>query len=186
VLNRAWYEFEHHAPLLLNATDSNGATVNPALLHTILTRPLSNPKSMLPDGVNIPDEKHALVIALTDSLTLLGPVVSVPSLQEPSPKGETSFGVPKEIISELESYFVHKEIVELVAIIAAYNCVSRFLVALDVGEREGQDGMETAIKNVARGKGGDGFGKLVLDTDGEVLEDALIPVPRFYPQLEMS
>ena len=37
----------------------------------------------------------------------------------------------------LRKYFSDKEIVEITAMIGAYNCCSRFLVALDVGERNG-------------------------------------------------
>ena len=43
--------------------------------------------------------------------------------------------VPQPLFGELqESGFSSQEIVELTATIAAYNLVSRFLVALDVGE----------------------------------------------------
>jgi AhpD family alkylhydroperoxidase len=35
--------------------------------------------------------------------------------------------------------FSHREIVELTAAVVAYNCVSRFLVALDVGENNGKE-----------------------------------------------
>ncbi|RAL64087.1 hypothetical protein DID88_003275 [Monilinia fructigena] len=45
------------------------------------------------------------------------------------------FRVPEEVFEELKRWFDEKEIVELTATVAAYNCVSRFLVALDVGER---------------------------------------------------
>ncbi|PQE24498.1 hypothetical protein CJF32_00007532 [Rutstroemia sp. NJR-2017a WRK4] len=39
--------------------------------------------------------------------------------------------VPDEVFDELRKWFDEKEIVELTATVAAYNCVSRFLVALD-------------------------------------------------------
>ncbi len=44
------------------------------------------------------------------------------------------------LFEELRSVarFTEKEIVELTATVAAYNCVSRFLVALDVGEMNGR------------------------------------------------
>ncbi|KAL9006289.1 MAG: hypothetical protein Q9188_000946 [Gyalolechia gomerana] len=38
------------------------------------------------------------------------------------------------VFMELRKWFNEREIVEITATIAAYNCVSRFLVALDVGE----------------------------------------------------
>jgi len=45
--------------------------------------------------------------------------------------------VPDKIFDGLKSHFTDKEIVEITATVAAYNCVSRFLVALDVGEKNG-------------------------------------------------
>ena len=42
--------------------------------------------------------------------------------------------VPNEVFEKLKNYFSEREIVEITATVAAYNCVSRFLVALDVGE----------------------------------------------------
>jgi alkylhydroperoxidase family enzyme len=43
--------------------------------------------------------------------------------------------VPDEVFAELRKCFDEKEVVEITATVAAYNCVSRFLVALDVGEK---------------------------------------------------
>jgi alkylhydroperoxidase family enzyme len=48
--------------------------------------------------------------------------------------------VPDEVFTRLKKQFSEKEVVEITATIAAYNCVSRFLVALDVGERNAQTG----------------------------------------------
>ena len=42
--------------------------------------------------------------------------------------------VSDEIFAELKRQFLDREVVEITATVAAYNCVSRFLVALDVGE----------------------------------------------------
>ncbi len=42
--------------------------------------------------------------------------------------------VGEATFERLKRYFGQKEIVEITATVAAYNCVSRFLVALDVGE----------------------------------------------------
>lgn len=41
------------------------------------------------------------------------------------------------VFDGLKKYFGNKEIVEIVATVAAHNCVSRFLVALDVAEGNG-------------------------------------------------
>jgi alkylhydroperoxidase family enzyme len=43
--------------------------------------------------------------------------------------------VPEEVFRELRACFDEREVVEITATVAAYNCVSRFLVALDVGEK---------------------------------------------------
>ena len=48
--------------------------------------------------------------------------------------------VKDEIFAKLKESFGEKEIVEITATIASYICVSRFLVALDVGERNAQTG----------------------------------------------
>lgn len=43
------------------------------------------------------------------------------------------------VFEGLKKHFSDKEIVEIVATVAAYNCVSRFLIALDVAEGNGVD-----------------------------------------------
>jgi len=43
--------------------------------------------------------------------------------------------VKNDIFAELKKHFSDQEVVEITATVAAYNCVSRFLVALDVGEK---------------------------------------------------
>lgn len=42
--------------------------------------------------------------------------------------------VPDEVFAELKSHFNDREVVEVTSTAATYNCVSRFLVALNVGE----------------------------------------------------
>ncbi|QKX63090.1 uncharacterized protein TRUGW13939_10258 [Talaromyces rugulosus] len=48
-----------------------------------------------------------------------------------------NIAVSETTFKDLRLYFSDKEIVELTLTIGGYNCVSRFLVALDVGERNG-------------------------------------------------
>lgn len=43
--------------------------------------------------------------------------------------------VPEEVFQEIKACFNEREVVEITATVAGYNCVSRFLVALDVGEK---------------------------------------------------
>ncbi|OJJ47692.1 hypothetical protein ASPZODRAFT_131247 [Penicilliopsis zonata CBS 506.65] len=42
--------------------------------------------------------------------------------------------VPNPVFQRVQEYFSDRETVDITATVAAYNCVSRFLVALDVGE----------------------------------------------------
>jgi alkylhydroperoxidase family enzyme len=65
------------------------------------------------------DEKHGAIMAYTDAMTL-------------------DITVPEAVFRTLRESFKEKEVVEITATIAAYNCVSRFLVALDVGEKNGE------------------------------------------------
>lgn len=47
--------------------------------------------------------------------------------------------VGEGVFAGLREWFGEREVVELTAGVAAYNCVSRFLVALDVGEMNGEE-----------------------------------------------
>ncbi|KAH7377876.1 4-carboxymuconolactone decarboxylase-like protein [Pyrenochaeta sp. MPI-SDFR-AT-0127] len=110
VLNRAWYEWESHSPILRSASQMTDAHVNTVL---------KSPPRELQDGIL--DAAHAAVLLYTDAMTL-------------------DVQVTDEVFARLKESFNDKEITEITATIAAYNCVSRFLVALDVGERNKQDG----------------------------------------------
>jgi alkylhydroperoxidase family enzyme len=48
--------------------------------------------------------------------------------------------VPDDVFAELKKHFSEREVVEITATVGAYNCVSRVLVALDVGERNAMSG----------------------------------------------
>ncbi|KAH0565899.1 hypothetical protein GP486_000702 [Trichoglossum hirsutum] len=57
--------------------------------------------------------------------------------------------VPQAVFDELKSFFTDQQIVEITATVAAYNCVSRFLVALDVGEKNGsEESLSSSISSV--------------------------------------
>jgi len=43
--------------------------------------------------------------------------------------------VPQALFDEVKKLFSEQEVVELTATVASYNLVSRFLVALDIGEQ---------------------------------------------------
>ncbi|KAH8722469.1 4-carboxymuconolactone decarboxylase-like protein [Phaeosphaeriaceae sp. PMI808] len=110
VLNRAWYEWESHSPILKSGegvTDDHVTAVLKSAPHDV--------------DAGILSEAHGAVLAYTDAMTL-------------------KVAIPDDVFAKLKMHFSEKEVVEITATVAAYNCVSRFLVALDVGERNAQDG----------------------------------------------
>lgn len=100
-LNSAWYEWDSHKPIL-----SKSGVLSEEMIENIKDKAYS--------GAGL-DEKHAAVLAYTDSMTI-GCIVKQPKFDK------------------LRSLFSEREVVEITSTVAAYNCVSRFLVALDVGE----------------------------------------------------
>lgn len=130
VLNRAWYEWEHHAILIQFPTPEKTLQ---AQKYVFSAPPFTHPSSgsaqdNLGDGGL--DEAHLAVLEFTDHSTLR---VEVP---------DTVFQrVRKAGLND-------REVVELIATVGGYNCVSRFLVALDVSERNGRDGMRESNAHV--------------------------------------
>lgn len=114
-LNSAWYEWDSHKPIL-QSTDVLSAEV----IEYVKTRARDD-KSPPPQGLL--DEKHAAVLEYTEAMTV-GVVV------------------PEKVFERLKSLFEERHVVELTATVAAYNCVSRFLVALDVGEMAEKYGVD--------------------------------------------
>ncbi|KAF3046303.1 hypothetical protein E8E11_007264 [Didymella keratinophila] len=112
VLNKAWYEWESHSPILRAAPGITSSHVD-----TVLHSP---PRQV---GKGIQDDAHAAVLAYTDAMTL-------------------DISVPDAIFAKLKNNFSDQEVVEITSTVAAYNCVSRFLVAMDVGEKNAQKGPE--------------------------------------------
>jgi alkylhydroperoxidase family enzyme len=84
-----------------------------------VTAVLKSAPNEVADGI-LSDELAA-VLKYTDAMTL-------------------DIRVPEDVFANLKKHFSEREVVEITATIAAYNCVSRFLVALDVGERNAQTG----------------------------------------------
>jgi alkylhydroperoxidase family enzyme len=80
---------------------------------------LKSPPNQVDEGVL--SEGLAAVLSYTDAMTL-------------------NVTVPEDVFAKVKEHFSKREVVEITATIAAYNCVSRFLVALDVGERNAQKG----------------------------------------------
>ncbi|KAH7384020.1 AhpD-like protein [Phaeosphaeria sp. MPI-PUGE-AT-0046c] len=110
VLNKAWYEWESHSPIL-----KSGEGITDAHVNATLNSPLHGVAS------GIQSDALAAVLRYTDAMTI-------------------GVSVPEEVFAALKKHFSEKEVVEITATVAAYNCVSRFLVALDVGERNAQTG----------------------------------------------
>ncbi|KAF2171182.1 hypothetical protein M409DRAFT_63556 [Zasmidium cellare ATCC 36951] len=102
------------------------ASVNQAWYEWDAHRPILEKANVLPqevinkimdpkwDGSGL-DEKHLAVFEYTNAMTL-GVIVR------------------DAVFAKLKSFFNEREVVEITATVAAYNTVSRFLVALDVGE----------------------------------------------------
>lgn len=112
VLNKAWYEWESHSPILRAAEG-----ITPEHVDAVLQSP---PRQVVK---GIQDDKHAAVLAYTDAMTL-------------------DVSIPDPVFAEMKKHFNDQEVVEITSTVAAYNCVSRFLVALDVGEKNAQKGPE--------------------------------------------
>ena len=107
VLNGAWFEWEQHAPLLRDGGLSQQAM-----------RVVGDPQ--VDFGGNNEDKPldkaQIAILKYTDAMT-------------------KSVAVPDAVFQGVRDCFNEQEVVEITATVAAYNCVSRFLVALDVGEK---------------------------------------------------
>lgn len=109
VVNRAWYEWGHHAPLALQAGVPQAAvdlvkTERGAL--TLAARPGGDDKDRL-----FSEAQWASVV-LADEMT-------------------RNVEVADETFAKVKALFGERGTIELVATVSCYNCVSRFLVALD-------------------------------------------------------
>ncbi|KAI9931826.1 hypothetical protein ASPWEDRAFT_37280 [Aspergillus wentii DTO 134E9] len=107
VINGAWFEWEHHAPLLREGGLSEEAM-------GVVRDSEADFSQKVAEGILSRDQ--AAVLRYTDAMT-------------------KTVTVPDEVFAEVKEIFSEKEVVEITATVAAYNCVSRFLVALDVGEK---------------------------------------------------
>lgn len=111
VVNRAWYEWMHHAPL------AAAAGVPQAALDALKTE--TGPLRLADYGSGGDGDKTGglseqqwAVVVLADEMT-------------------RNVEVADETFAKVKDLFGEKGTVEIVATVACYNCVSRFLVALD-------------------------------------------------------
>ncbi|KAI0528253.1 AhpD-like protein [Xylaria bambusicola] len=112
VCNAAWYEWAHHAPL------AAAAGLGPRALELVKRErwdALGDEEKSAAEDDGLGPREWA-VLRYTDEMTR---VVRV---------ADHTFAALRAVCDE-------REVVEVTATVAAYNCVSRFLVALDVGER---------------------------------------------------
>ncbi|KAL2848068.1 AhpD-like protein [Aspergillus pseudoustus] len=107
VLNGALYEWDQHSPLLTEGGLSDAALRVVRDTEAIVLEKIA-------EGVLSPAE--GAVLRYTDAMT-------------------RNVTVPDDVFQAIREHFNDREIVEITATSAAYNTVSRFLVALDVGEK---------------------------------------------------
>ncbi|KAJ6145484.1 hypothetical protein N7470_009379 [Penicillium chermesinum] len=112
VLNKAIYEWNIHGPLALKA----GVSVNELSDVAALPTFTDEEQSRKAWAHSVLTRTQKAVIKYTDEMTV-------------------RVAVSDEVFQELHEVLPSdRSIVELTATVAGYNCVSRFLVALDVGE----------------------------------------------------
>lgn len=116
VLNHAQYEWDQHIPIL---KDSGG--VDTKGIEYLQTRPGQGAERQ--EAEDVLGTKLALVVEYTDAMTLC-------------------CLVSDSLFDQMKQHFNEREIMEITSTIAAYNCVSRFLVALDVGEMAAKHGTD--------------------------------------------
>jgi 4-carboxymuconolactone decarboxylase len=104
VLNRASFEFDAHVPHALRAG------VSPEKIEAIKVNAYANPSG---DAAVIFSPTEQVLLKLTDAMTL-------------------HVDVPDELMKEVQARFDSRSTVEVVTTIAAYNMVSRLLVALHI------------------------------------------------------
>ncbi|KAI1423692.1 AhpD-like protein [Xylaria sp. FL1777] len=114
VCNSAWYEWGHHAPL------AAAAGLGPRALEIVKKGDLDavgeeERSAAAGQGQGLGDVEWA-VLRYADEMT-------------------RRVRVADETFEALRAVLGDRGVVEVTATVAAYNCVSRFLVALDVGER---------------------------------------------------
>lgn len=115
VLNHAVYEWNAHAPLALKGG------IKPEELQASRILPCTSEGDLAALESSALTPKQRAVLRYTDQMT-------------------RSVKVQDEVFAQLQAVgFNDREIVELTTGIAGYNCVSRFLVAMDVGENNDRE-----------------------------------------------
>ncbi|KAF2703786.1 aromatic compound dioxygenase [Pleomassaria siparia CBS 279.74] len=102
VLNHAVHEWHSHAPLALKAGVSREG------METVFKGEVRGKGASVSDGEGGLDEKQWTVVSYTDQMT-------------------RNVEVEEDLVNKLKGFLGDKQVVELTATIAAYNCVSRLL-----------------------------------------------------------
>jgi alkylhydroperoxidase family enzyme len=117
-INEAWFEWDAHIPILAKALEREGN----------VAEKLEKIEELDPTEKGPLSDSQWAVLQYTDAMT-------------------KHVKVPEEIFHALKDEGLNeKEIVELTATVASYNMVSRFLVALDVAEKNDK-GPEVRFEN---------------------------------------
>ncbi|KAI8957868.1 AhpD-like protein [Daldinia sp. FL1419] len=115
--NGAWYEWGHHAPLAREAGVSEEGMGVVGREELVPEGRSEEEVRSEAQGVGLGEREWA-VLRYADEMT-------------------RRVSVSDEVFAALRRVCSEREVVEVTATVAAYNCVSRFLVALDVGEKNG-------------------------------------------------
>ncbi|KAL6248252.1 hypothetical protein RBB50_004507 [Rhinocladiella similis] len=121
--NKAWFEWHHHAPILQSSpgfTPEMMKAVESVDLDTTTTGSPGSTSASNSSSNSALNPKQLAALRYADSMT-------------------KHIDVPSHVFEALKtSGFNDQEIVEMTITCGAYNMVSRFLVALDVGEMNGK------------------------------------------------
>ncbi|KAL6707655.1 hypothetical protein ACN47E_004005 [Coniothyrium glycines] len=109
VLNHAVHEWDVHAAL------AHKAGISKDVLQQVFDLPATRHGEVERTGLDGFSTEEYAVLCYTDQMTV-------------------GVRVEDVVANKVREFLEDKQVVELTATIAAYNCVSRFLVALDVGE----------------------------------------------------
>ncbi|KAG8624397.1 hypothetical protein KVT40_007464 [Elsinoe batatas] len=126
VLNRAAYEWDAHSILAVKGEDAVGA---------------EGMRAILEGGEFVGEEAGGRLREVKERLGKEGREGGLSARQWAvvafADQSTREVQVDDEVWALVKEEFSDREMVELTATVAAYNCVSRFLAALDVGERNG-------------------------------------------------
>lgn len=116
MINRAWFEWNAHAPILLK---SQGFSEDK----------LDVVKQLHPKSKGALDDRQWAVLRYADAMT-------------------RDVSVPQSLFDEVKATGLNEQqMVELTATVASYNMVSRFLVALDIGEQNNKKPEWAIVEN---------------------------------------